>query len=142
MSMMSLKHLFQNDFSTINLAASLRRMSRMITEERRMGLGQVDESALARDWLRTQWKGLKLEFKLRRDAKLFQMLNMAKMVWLFDIRPAGTEPLDVSMNSAFNDGILVAPKKFPVQFVPRSEKHVQVIRDEFEKARDIFARYE
>lgn len=70
------------------------------------------------------------------------MLNMAKIVWLFNVLPAGSEPLDTSMSSAFNDGILVAPKKFPVRFVPRSEERVRVIREDFENAKTVFARYE
>ncbi|KAJ6014461.1 hypothetical protein N7540_009052 [Penicillium herquei] len=77
----------------------------------------------------------------QRVAETSLMINMSKMVWLFNILPLGSEPLDVSMSSAFDDGILVAPKKFPVQFVPRSDAHVQVIRDELEEAKELFARY-
>jgi hypothetical protein len=70
------------------------------------------------------------------------MLNMAKTVWLFTIQSGSAAPLDTSISSAFTDGFIVAPKKFPVQFVPRSNEHVKVIRGEFEKSQEIFARYE
>lgn len=69
------------------------------------------------------------------------MLNIAKMVWLFDIKPTSATPLDVSMSSAFSDGFIVAPKKFPVEFVPRSDKRVQVIRDEYEKSEEFLGRF-
>ncbi|KAJ5813588.1 uncharacterized protein N7503_000338 [Penicillium pulvis] len=69
------------------------------------------------------------------------MLNIAKMVWLFDIKSTSAAPLDVSMSSAFSDGFIVAPKKFPVEFVPRSDKRVQVIRDEFEKSEEYLGRF-
>ena len=72
----------------------------------------------------------------------FQLLNMAKMVWLFDIRHASPTPVDVSMSTAFSDGFLVAPKNFPVHFLPRSEQHVRVIRSELKNVREIFVRYE
>lgn len=69
------------------------------------------------------------------------MLNIAKMVWLFDIKSTSATPLDVSMSSAFSDGFLVAPKRFPVEFVPRFEERLQVIRDEFEKSEEYFGRF-
>jgi hypothetical protein len=64
------------------------------------------------------------------------------MVWLFNIQTSSSAPLDVSMSSAFSDGFLVAPKRFSVQFVPRSDQHVKVIRDELTKSKEVFARYE
>ncbi|KAJ5115783.1 hypothetical protein N7456_000131 [Penicillium angulare] len=70
------------------------------------------------------------------------MLNIAKMVWLFDISSPSSEPGDVSMSSAFSDGFLVAPKRFPVQFIPRSKKHVEVTRKEFLESSEFLARYE
>jgi hypothetical protein len=70
------------------------------------------------------------------------MINMAKMIWLFNIRSPGSEKLDMSMDSAFTDGIIVAPKKFPVEFVPRSSQHARTIRTEFETSREFLARYE
>jgi len=69
------------------------------------------------------------------------MLNIAKMVWFFDIKSISAAPLDVNMSSAFSDGFIVAPKKFPVEFLPRSEHRVKVIRDEFARSEDILARF-
>ncbi|KAJ6003138.1 hypothetical protein N7451_005685 [Penicillium sp. IBT 35674x] len=77
----------------------------------------------------------------QRLAENSLMLNIAKMVWLFDIKSASAAPLDVDMSSAFSDGFLVAPKKFPVEFVPRSDKRVQVIREEFEKSEEYLGRF-
>lgn len=69
------------------------------------------------------------------------MLNIAKMVWFFNIKSVSAAPLDINMSSAFSDGFLVAPKKFPVEFLPRSEHRVKVIRDEFEKSEEILAEF-
>lgn len=80
---------------------------------------------------------LKLTVMLNDD----QMLNMAKMVWLFDIKSPSAAPLDVSMSSAFSNGFVIAPKKFPVEFVPRSQRQVKVMRDEFEKSEEFLGRF-
>ncbi|KAJ5934878.1 hypothetical protein N7466_004425 [Penicillium verhagenii] len=77
----------------------------------------------------------------QRMAENSLLLNMAKMAWLFDILPVGSEPLDVSIRTAFTDGVLIAPNKFPVRFVPRSEQRVAVIRADLENSMELFARY-
>jgi hypothetical protein len=69
------------------------------------------------------------------------MVNMAKLAWTFDITP-GSEAVDVDINTAYSDGFLTSPKKFPITFKPRSEKHRMVIEKEYEAARAFFARYE
>ncbi|GKZ48832.1 hypothetical protein AbraIFM66951_001073 [Aspergillus brasiliensis] len=78
----------------------------------------------------------------QRLAENSLMINMAKMAWLFDIKPDSSSPWDVSMSSAFSDGFLVAPKKFPVQFVVRSDHRMQVMKNELEESKGVFARYE
>ncbi|KAJ5305888.1 hypothetical protein N7508_004903 [Penicillium antarcticum] len=78
----------------------------------------------------------------QRLAQNSLMLNMAKMVWLFDIRPDSLESLDMDIGSGFTDGIIVAPKKVPIQFVPRSNQHARIIRDELQGSQDLFATYE
>lgn len=66
---------------------------------------------------------------------------MAKMAWLFDILPVDSEPVDMSIRTAFTDGVLIAPHKFPVRFVPRSEQRVNVLQGDLVKAKEFFARY-
>ncbi|KAJ5754119.1 uncharacterized protein N7511_008272 [Penicillium nucicola] len=78
----------------------------------------------------------------QRLAQNSLMLNMAKLVWLFDLRHDGLESLDMDIRSAFTDGIIVAPRKFPVQCVPRSDQHARVIRDELQRSRNLLATYE
>ena len=69
------------------------------------------------------------------------MVNMAKLVWGFNILP-GSDHVDVDIESAYTDGFLTSPKKFPVKFIPRSELHKQVIMHEFEAAKEIFKQFE
>jgi len=59
------------------------------------------------------------------------MISMAKLVWAFDITGDGTE-VDTDMATAFTNGLVTAPHKFPVQFKPRSSEHAAVIEKEFE----------
>jgi hypothetical protein len=66
---------------------------------------------------------------------------MAKMVWAFDIKAESTS-VDTDVHTAYSNGFLTAPLKFPVNFVPRSEKHAAVIRSEFEEAKAFLARFE
>ena len=68
------------------------------------------------------------------------MVNMAKLTWGFDIL-AESAPVDVDINTAYSDGFLTAPKKFPVTFSPRSEKHREVFTKEAESAETLLARY-
>ncbi|KAJ6090116.1 hypothetical protein N7486_008931 [Penicillium sp. IBT 16267x] len=77
----------------------------------------------------------------QRLAENSVLLNMAKMAWLFDILPVGSEPIDVSIRTAFTDGVLIAPHKFPVRFVPRSKERINIIQADLEKAKEFFARY-
>ena len=69
------------------------------------------------------------------------MLNMAKLTWSFDIS-AGTDELDWDVQSAYTDGFVFSPKRFPVTFKARSKMHEEVIDAEFRAQRPVFARYE
>ncbi len=66
---------------------------------------------------------------------------MAKLTWGFDILP-GSATIDVDIRTAYSDGFLTCPNKFPVNFTPRSEKHSEVIMSEFESVKAVFANYE
>lgn len=71
------------------------------------------------------------------------MLAMAKLTWGFDISTSA-EDMDFGcdVQSSYTDGILISPKKFPVNFKPRSIVHEMVIEAEFLAQRAVFARYE
>jgi len=68
------------------------------------------------------------------------MVNMAKIAWAFDLSP-GAEAVDVGIETAYTDGFLIAPKKFPISFTPRSSRHRDVIEEEFEAIQPFFERY-
>jgi hypothetical protein len=70
------------------------------------------------------------------------MVNMAKLVWGFDLLPGSSQPVDVDIQGAYTDGFLTCPKKFPVRFVLRSAQHEEVIRKDYEAAKLTFAQYE
>ncbi|KAL4768641.1 cytochrome P450 [Aspergillus nidulans var. acristatus] len=60
-------------------------------------------------------------------------INIAKLVWAFDFeRVKGEENVDVSVETGYEGGFLVCPKKFPIRITPRSEKRAAVIEKEFE----------
>ena len=75
---------------------------------------------------------------------------MAKVVWAFDLSPGNnpetgkklsTEEVDSSIETAWTNGFLTAPKPFPVIISPRSPQHSAVIKQECEKAGEIFREY-
>ncbi|KAK4215596.1 cytochrome P450 [Rhypophila decipiens] len=78
-------------------------------------------------------------------AKNSLMLNMAKLAWALDLAPAeGMSPADVDddISTAYLEGFLIAPKRFPISIKPRSEKHRAVIEAEFEKLTPTWDKYE
>jgi cytochrome P450 len=69
----------------------------------------------------------------QRLAEASLKINMAKIVWTFNLdHDASKGPLDFSIETGYEGGFLVCPKKFPVKITPRSEKHAKVIQREFE----------
>ena len=71
-----------------------------------------------------------------------QMVNMAKLVWAFDIIARSDDTVKIDIKDAYTDGFLTSPKKFPIKFVPRSKQHEDVIKNEYEAAKMTFAKYE
>jgi hypothetical protein len=68
----------------------------------------------------------------------------ARLLWAYSIKPEVDEKgneLEVDTD-AYEDGLLVCPKPFKVRFVPRSEKHVEVIERDFESAKDYLRTWE
>lgn len=70
-----------------------------------------------------------------------KMLNMAKIAWAFDLSP-GSGALDDDINSAYHDGFLIAPKKFPILITPRSDRHRDVIEKEYHSTKPFLQKYE
>lgn len=69
------------------------------------------------------------------------MLNMAKIAWGFDLA-AGSDHVDDDISTAYSDGFLIAPKKFPIKITPRSPKHKEIITQEYENVKPFLKKYE
>ena len=65
-------------------------------------------------------------------------INTARLLWAFDILPAlnehGEKVIPDSMN--FTNGFNSKPVSFPCRFVPRNEKGLETIRNDYESAQD------
>ncbi len=57
---------------------------------------------------------------------------MAKLVWTFDI--TSDMPVDTSIETGYNGGFLLCPKKYPAVFKVRSEEHRQIVEREYKFA--------
>lgn len=66
---------------------------------------------------------------------------MAKIAWAFDLSP-GSGAVDDDIDTAYSDGFLIAPKKFPILITPRSDRHKDVIVNEYESIKPFFQKYE
>lgn len=69
------------------------------------------------------------------------MLNMAKIAWAFDLSP-GAEHIDDDVSTAYSDGFLIAPEKFPIIITPRSTKHGDIVTQEYENVKPFLRKYE
>ncbi|UPL02882.1 hypothetical protein LCI18_013816 [Fusarium solani-melongenae] len=79
------------------------------------------------------------------------LINMAKLVWTFNMLPGedhtigkqlSLSEIDDSMATAWTNGFLTAPKKFPLALAARSHGHEQVIKRECLEAQEVFKNYE
>jgi hypothetical protein len=57
---------------------------------------------------------------------------MAKIVWTFNI--TSTSPVDTSIETGYNGGLLLCPKKYPAIFEVRSDMHRRVVEREYAQA--------
>ncbi|OGM45138.1 hypothetical protein ABOM_006660 [Aspergillus bombycis] len=74
-------------------------------------------------------------------------INTAKIIWAFDIRP-GKDPItgldltpddiSVDIEKQWTNGILVAPKPFPVSLTVRSDIHRTIIQEELRRSHEAF----
>ncbi|KAL4811050.1 cytochrome P450 [Aspergillus unguis] len=67
-------------------------------------------------------------------------INIAKLVWAFDIEMDESPP-DASIETGYEGGFLVCPKRFPVRITPRSELHAAIVKREFEGLKGFFERF-
>ena len=72
--------------------------------------------------------------------KGLEMVNMAKIAWGFELSP-GSGAVDADIDTAYSEGFLIAPKKFPVLFTPRSDRHKDIIMKEYEAVQPFFVKY-
>ncbi|CAH0035241.1 unnamed protein product [Clonostachys rhizophaga] len=79
------------------------------------------------------------------------LINMAKLVWTFNLLPGrdfttgkqlSISEIDDSIATAWTNGFLTAPKKFPLSLVVRSREHEQIIRRECLEAEEVFKNYQ
>lgn len=86
-----------------------------------------------------------LTFLFHNDSLLMtgtqKILNMAKIAWTFDLAPGGG-PVDDDINTAYHDGFLIAPKKFPMMIIPRSDRHKNIVANEFDSIKSFWEKYE
>ncbi|KAK7441119.1 cytochrome P450 2D18 [Colletotrichum acutatum] len=79
-------------------------------------------------------------------AERSQWRMVAQILWAFKIEPAiGSDGEEVELDSSpegYIEGLLHTPKKYKVKFVPRSEKHVEVIRQNFDEAVEFLKQWE
>ena len=67
---------------------------------------------------------------------------MAKLTWGFEISADPDSAVDENVKTGYSDGFVFSPNSFRARFVPRSQKHKDVIVREYAAARAIFAQYE
>lgn len=78
-------------------------------------------------------------------AERMQWRMLASLLWAFKIeqvvdKKTGEKiPLDLE---AFEDKLITGPKPFKVQFTPRSQQHVDVIKRELENVSELLKKWE
>lgn len=78
----------------------------------------------------------------QKMAEVSLKINIAKMVWAFNIeRDTAASPPDMSVETGYEGGFLVCPKKFPLKITPRSETHAATIESEFEGIKGFYERF-
>ncbi|OCL13013.1 cytochrome P450 [Glonium stellatum] len=77
----------------------------------------------------------------QRLAENSLIVNMAKLVWAFEIKP-GAGNIDESVDTGYFGGFLIAPKRFPLQLIPRSATHANVIKEECSASLEYLSRFD
>jgi hypothetical protein len=78
-------------------------------------------------------------------AERAQWRIVARILWAFNIEPAIDErtgkPVELDLD-AYIDGLIMQPAPYKVRITPRSEKHVEVIRQDYENVKDYLKKWE
>ncbi|SCV48561.1 related to O-methylsterigmatocystin oxidoreductase [Fusarium fujikuroi] len=69
-----------------------------------------------------------------------RLLNMAKLVWAFDIKPAA-DKIDSSIETGYTGGFLITPKKIPLCLTLRSADRERVIKRDFLKCLELLKKF-
>lgn len=79
-------------------------------------------------------------------AERTQWRVMAQLVWAFEIKPAiGPDGKDVEIDmtsNGYDERFNLTPKKYRVQFIPRSEKHAEIVRKEYSEVTELLKQWE
>jgi len=78
-------------------------------------------------------------------AERTQWRLLARILWAFKIERAIDETTGEAIEldaDAYTDGIITQPLPFKVRFVPRSEKHVEVIRNDYKSVQGFLEQWE
>lgn len=68
-------------------------------------------------------------------------INIAKMVWAFNIeKDVSASSPDISVDTGYEGGFLICPKKFPLKITPRSDAHAAILKAEFEEMKEFYER--
>ena len=68
----------------------------------------------------------------------------ARLLWAFNIRPMVDEDdREIELDTdAYEEGFLIVPKDFGVRFVPRSARHVEVIKQDSDVVKEFLKKWE
>ncbi|KFA77552.1 hypothetical protein S40288_09469 [Stachybotrys chartarum IBT 40288] len=77
----------------------------------------------------------------RRACPGHRLAKNSLIAWAFDLSP-GSEPVDDDVNTAYHDGFLIAPKRFPIVITPRSDTRKQVIENEYHSMGPFWDKYD
>jgi hypothetical protein len=69
----------------------------------------------------------------RQLTLVLKIINMAKLVWAFDMSMQEHTITDESVLNGYEGGFLVCPKRFPLVLNPRSPEHVAIVDAEMDK---------
>ncbi|KAL4738336.1 cytochrome P450 [Aspergillus similis] len=65
-------------------------------------------------------------------------INIAKIVWGFNLEKVPGSPPDISIETGYSGGFVIHPKKFPIHITPRSEERAAIIQKEFEALKGFY----
>ncbi|KAH7120995.1 cytochrome P450 oxidoreductase-like protein [Dendryphion nanum] len=76
-------------------------------------------------------------------AERTQWRALAKLLWAYEIKPAIEDGKEVDLNlDNYVEGLVHSAGEFKIRFVPRSEKHVEVMKRAFEDAKEELCKWE